>query len=123
MAYKMAGITDPAKEIDFAEVDDRFAFKELQHIEALGLVRGSDLPALISEGYFERDGEKPVNVSGGSLGCGNLLECAGGQKALEVVLQLRKEAGKRQLDDCEIGVAQSWRYLPTNSGAVVIFGV
>jgi len=123
MAYKMAGITDPAKEIDFAEVDDRFAFKELQHIEALGLVRGSDLPALISEGYFERDGEKPVNVSGGSLGCGNLLECTGGQKALEVVLQLRKEAGKRQLDDCEIGVAQSWRYLPTNSGAVVIFGV
>ena len=122
MAYKMAGITDPVREIDFAELDDRFAFKELQHIEALQLVRGFDLPTLISEGYFERDGEKPVNVSGGSLGCGNLLECTGGQKALEVVLQLRKEAGKRQIS-CEVGVAQAWRYLPTSSGAVAVFEV
>ena len=40
--------------------------------------------------------------------------------ALEVVLQLRGEAGARQLEDVEIGLAQSWRGVPTTSGAVAI---
>jgi acetyl-CoA C-acetyltransferase len=123
MAYRLAGITNPAKEIDFAEVDDRFAFKEIQHIEALQLSRKYETGTLIQEGHFARDGELPVNVSGGNLGVGNLLEATGGQKALEIVLQLRGLAGKRQLDDVEVGVAQSWRYIPTASGAVAVFGV
>ena len=122
MAYRMAGIENPSKEIDIAEVDDRFAFKEIQHIVALQLAGKYDVCDLMSEGYFARNGSLPVNVSGGNLGVGNLLEATGGQKALEIVIQLRGEAGRRQLD-CEIGVAQSWRYIPTASGAVVVFGV
>ena len=39
MAYKMAGIKEPRKEISVAEVDDRFSYKELQHLEAIGLAR------------------------------------------------------------------------------------
>ncbi|AGK60209.1 Acetyl-CoA acetyltransferase [Archaeoglobus sulfaticallidus PM70-1] len=123
MAYKLAGITNPAKEIDFAEVDDRFAFKELQHLEALQLSKRYETATLMQEGYFARDGALPVNISGGNLGIGNLLEATGGQKALEVVLQLRGLAGKRQLSDVEVGVAQAWRYIPTASGAVAVFGV
>ncbi len=123
MAYKMADITNPVKEVDFAEVDDRFAFKEMQHIEALQLAGKFKVARLMAEGYFDRDGALPVNVSGGNLGVGNLLEATGGQKALEVVLQLRGEAGKRQLSDVKVGVAQAWRYLPANSGAVAVFGV
>lgn len=123
MAYKLAGITNPAREVHFAEVDDRFAFKELQHIEALQLAKRFETATLLEEGYFDRNGALPVNVSGGNLGIGNLLECTGGQKALEVILQLRGEAGKRQLKDVEIGVAQAWRYLPTASGAVAVFGI
>ncbi len=120
MAYKMAGITNPARQVDIAEVDDRFAFKEVQHIEALKLARSSEIPELVEGGYFERSGELPVNVSGGNLSVGNLLEATGGQKALEVVLQLRGEAGRRQVD-AEVGVAQAWRYIPTASGAVAVF--
>jgi len=123
MAYKMAGITNPAKEVNFAEIDDRFAFKEIQHIEALQLANKFEVGTLLEEGYFDRDGALPINVSGGSLGIGNLLECTGGQKALEVVLHLRGEAGRRQLKDVEVGVAQAWRYIPTASGAVVVFGL
>ncbi|RLI81976.1 thiolase domain-containing protein [Archaeoglobales archaeon] len=122
MAYKLAGITNPAKEIDIAEVDDRFAFKEFQHIEALQLSKRFETGTLMQEGYFAKDGELPVNVSGGSLGIGNLLEATGGQKALEIVLQLRRLAGRRQVD-AETGVAQAWRYIPTASGAVAVFGV
>ena len=120
MAYKMAGITKPAKEIQLAEVDDRFAYKEVQHIEALGLAKKGEVEELMKSGYFDRKGEIPVNVSGGNLSVGNLLEATGGQKALEVVLQLRGEAGRRQVD-AEVGVAMSWRYIPTATGAVAVF--
>ena len=53
---------------------------------------------------------------------GNLLDANGLARALEVVLQLRGNAGSRQLEDISIGLAQSWRGVPTASGAVAIFG-
>lgn len=121
MAYDMADINVPKKQVDFAEIDDRFAFKELQHLEALNLCKKGESGELIDNGSLEAEGETPVNVSGGCLGVGNLIEATGLQKALEVVLQLRGEAGKRQLDDIETGLAQSWRGVPTATGAVAIF--
>lgn len=120
MAYRVAGIKNPRKEIDFAEVDDTFSYKELQHLEALKLCRRGEAGAMVEEGATEREGEFPVNVSGGSLGVGRLGETTGLQKVLEVVLQLRGEAGKRQLSDVKVGLAQSWRGIPANSGAVII---
>ncbi len=121
-AYKMASITYPKKELDFAEVDDKFSYKELQHLEAAQLCPPRTAGRLVSEGYFDGNGAFPVNVSGGSLGCGNLIEASGLQRTLEVVLQLRGEAGSRQLD-CETGIALSWRGVPTTSGACIILGV
>lgn len=121
MAYKMAGIVDPRKEIQVAEIDDRFTFKELQHLEALGLARDGEAKELIEEGSLEIKGTLPINPSGGSLGVGNCLEATGLQKSLEIVTQLRGLAGKRQAEDVEIGLAQSWRGIPSGSGAVAIF--
>ncbi len=120
MAYRQAGVRQPHLMIDFAEVDDTFAYKELQHIEALGLCREGEAGILTEEGATEPDGELPVNVSGGSLGMGHLLEATGLTRALEVVLQLRGEAGARQLEEVEVGLAQSWRGVPTTSGAVAV---
>lgn len=120
MAYRVAGIKNPGQEIDFAEVDDTFSYKELQHLEALKLCRAGEAGLMVEEGATQREAELPVNVSGGSLGVGRLDEATGLQKALEVVLQLRGEAGRRQLADVQVGLAQSWRGLPANSGAVVI---
>ncbi|MBE0430791.1 MAG: acetyl-CoA acetyltransferase [Dehalococcoidia bacterium] len=120
MAYRVAGIGNPRLEIDFAEVDDTFAYKELQHLEALRLCRPGEAGLMVEEGGTLRDSELPVNVSGGSLGVGRLDEATGLQKVLEVVIQLRGEAGSRQLDDVQVGLAQSWRGLPANSGAVAI---
>jgi acetyl-CoA C-acetyltransferase len=68
------------------------------------------------------DGKMPVNVSGGALGMGLPLEASGLYRVIELVLQLRRQAGTRQLPDVRIGLAQSWRGLPTTSGAVVILG-
>jgi acetyl-CoA C-acetyltransferase len=122
MAYRMAGIGNPMLEIDFAEIDDIYAYKELQAMEALGFCRPGEAGELTEAGYTTPDGELPINVSGGSLGCGHLLDATGLARALEVVLQLRGEAGPRQLEDVEVGLAQSWRGVPTTSGAVIILG-
>jgi len=120
MAYSMAGIRNPLDEIDFVEVDDTFSYKELQHLEALGLARIGESGYLLEEGFYNLDGGLPVNVSGGSLGCGYTYDMNGLRSVLEVVLQLRGEAGERQLSDVEVGLAQSWRGLPTASGGVII---
>jgi acetyl-CoA C-acetyltransferase len=120
IAYRQAGITNPLRVIDFVEVDDTYAYKELQSIEALGFCRPGEAGIWTTEGFTAFEGELPVNVSGGSLGMGNLLDATGLSRALEIVLQLRGEAGQRQLEDVEIGLAHSWRGVPTTSGAVVV---
>jgi acetyl-CoA C-acetyltransferase len=120
-AYDRAGIDDPAEDVDLAEVDDRYAFKELQHLEALGLVESENVATLLEDGEFEPDGDVPVNVSGGSIGQGNLFEANGLVRALECVEQLRGEAGERQVGDVYTAVAQSWRGVPSTSAAVAVF--
>jgi acetyl-CoA C-acetyltransferase len=120
MAYQQAGITQANLVIDFAEVDDTYAFKELQHMEALGFCRYGEAGELVESGATQPEGEFPINVSGGSLGMGDLLDANGMARALEVVLQLRGEAGTRQLENVEVGLAQAWRGVPTTSCAVAV---
>lgn len=122
MAYRQAGISQPHLAIDVIEVDDTYAYKELQHLEAINYCRAGEAGMLTEEGFTAPDGELPVNVSGGSLGMGNLLDASGLARALEIVLQLRGEAGPRQLKEAKVGLAQSWRGAPTTSGAVAIMG-
>lgn len=122
MAYRQAGISQPHLAIDVIEVDDTYAYKELQHLEAINYCRAGEAGMLTEEGFTAPDGELPVNVSGGSLGMGDLLDASGLARALEIVLQLRGEAGPRQLKEAKVGLAQSWRGAPTTSGAVAIMG-
>ena len=121
MAYRQSGINNPLEAIDIVELDDTYTYKELQALEALGFCREGEAGILTQEGFTSPDSGLPVNVSGGSLGMGNLLEANGLARALEIVLQLRGEAGTRQVEDISIGLAQSWRGVPSNSGAVLIF--
>lgn len=104
-AFAMAGISQPGKKISLAEVNDLYAYKELQHLEALGL-SGNGLP---------------VNPSGGCIGRGNLFEANGLAQAAECVTQLRGEAGKRQVKLATTALAASWRGVPSSTGAVLIF--
>ena len=123
MAYRMAGIKNPAEEIDLAEVDDTFAYKELQHLESMGFAPSGQSGMLFEEGAFGPGGRLPVNVSGGSLGCGYTYDMSGVRSVLEVVLQLRGTTGERQLSGVKTGLAQSWRGVPTASGGVVVLGI
>jgi acetyl-CoA C-acetyltransferase len=121
MAYRQAGINNPQDVIDFAEVDDTYAYKELQSLEAVGLIYPGESGRLTEAGYTDANGELPVNISGGSLGSGHLLDATGLARALEVVIQLRGQAGPRQIEGVQTGLAQSWRGVPTTSGAVLVF--
>ncbi|MBI1884744.1 MAG: acetyl-CoA acetyltransferase [Chloroflexi bacterium] len=123
MAYRQAGVRDPAAEVDFAEVDDTYSYKELQALEALRLFRPGEAGPATEDSETQRDGEFPVNASGGSLGVGHLLEATGLQKVAEAVLQLRGQAGQRQLEDVTTGIAQSWRGVPTSTAAVAVLSV
>jgi len=121
IAYKQAGITAPAREIQVFEVDDTYAYKELQHLEALRVFATAKKAArATAQGATELGGPTPVNVSGGALGVGNALEATGLYRVAELVWQLRGQAGPRQVKGAKVGLAQSWRGVPTTSGAVVI---
>lgn len=109
MAYKMAGIERPSREIDVAEPYDPFDYKELHHLEGLGLAPRCGAAKLTREGVTQRDGDLPVCPSGGLLGVGNPIAAAGLMKAAEIFWQLRGEAGRRQVKkDAVTGLAQAW---------------
>jgi len=119
-AYRQAGVRSPRRAFDLVEVDDTFAYKELQHLEALGLCRPGEAGWWTAEGATEIGGELPVNPSGGCLGEGHLLEASGLARLLEAVLQLRGEAGPRQVPNARTALVASWRGLPTTTGAVAV---
>lgn len=120
MAYRLAGIEDPKKQIDLAEIDDKFSYKELMHVEALKLSNRYSSHLDLERGEFNRDGSLPVNPGGGFIGIGHGLEAGGLIKLLEATLQLRGEAVGRQVEDVRRCVVQSWRDIPTATGAVVV---
>ncbi|MCG2864955.1 MAG: thiolase domain-containing protein [Vulcanisaeta sp.] len=121
MAYRMAGITNPRKEIDVAEVYDPFDYKELHHMEGLGLAKKCEAPILTREGVTQRDGDLPINPSGGLLGVGNPIAAAGTMKVAEIYWQLAGKAGKRQVKKpVYTGLAHAWGDLMQASTVVVM---
>lgn len=121
MAYAQAGISDPRRVTDFAEVEDRFSFMELLCLEELGIVERGRAHLMLERGEFEVKGSYPVNVSGGSLAMGVTLEATGLARLLEAVLQLRGEAGSHQLrDGPRRAIVASWRGPPTYTSIVAV---
>lgn len=120
MAYRQAGIRSPRQELSFAEIDDTFSYKELQHLEALLIAEEGESERLLRDGTIYPEGEFPVNPSGGSLGMGYLYEATGLLRLYMACLQLREEAGSFQIPRAEKALVQSWRGLPTQSSACVV---
>ncbi len=103
-SFRMAGITDPAREIDVAEIYDAFTYQELMWLEAMGLCEDSRAGILLENGDFDLNGRLPVNPSGGLLS-GHPVIAAGLIRIAEIVKQLRGEAGAYQVKDARRGVA------------------
>jgi len=103
-AYGMAGITDPMKDIDVAEISEEYSYQELLWMEGLGLCGRGEAGKLIDAGVTQMGGQLPVNPSGGVLS-GNPVTVAGMTRVAEVFLQLRGEAGDRQVPGASVALA------------------
>jgi len=122
MAYAMAGITDPANEIRFAEIDDTYAYKELQHLEAARLAPRGGAGRITLAGETGRGGSLPVNPSGGSLGMGYCFDTSALYRTAEATRQIRGEAGRQQVRGATTGLVLSWRGVPTQTGGALVLG-
>jgi acetyl-CoA C-acetyltransferase len=106
-AYRQAGITDPRKQISMAEVHDCFTPTELVLYEDLGFSpRGTAWQDVMS-GFFDLDGGLPVNPDGGLKSFGHPIGASGLRMMYEMWLQLRGEAGDRQIDDPQLGLTHN----------------
>ncbi len=123
MAYKMAGVTEPRKQINIVEPYDPFSYKELHHLEGLLLADKGEAPKITADGVTQRNGNMPVCPSGGLLGVGNPIAAAGLMKVAEIFWQLRGEAGARQVPgQPKMGLAQAWGDL-MQVGTVTVMGI
>ena len=101
-AYEQAGV-DP-KDLDLVELHDCFASAELVHYDNLRLCEPGGAGAFIDRRGPWRDGEIPVNVSGGLIPKGHPIGATGVANIYEVVTHLRGEAGDRQIEGAKVGL-------------------
>ena len=121
MAYEMAGITEPRRQIHLVEPHDPFDYKELHHLEGLLLFEPGQAPEAARDGVLDRDGDLPSCPSGGLMGVGNPIAAAGLMKVAELFWQLRGEAGARQVPGTpERGLAQGWGDLMQVATVIVL---
>ena len=93
----MAGITEPADQVDLFEVHDLTAGVELITYEEIGLAGRGQGTALLRSGATMRDGRHPVNPSGGRIAAGHIAGASAVFSFCEIVDQLLERAGDRQV--------------------------
>lgn len=101
-AYEMAG-RGPA-DIDVAELHDAFTICEILHYEDMGFCPMGEGAAMLARGETALGGRIPVSTSGGLLSRGHPLGATGIAQAVEIVTQLRGEAGARQVEGARTGL-------------------
>ncbi len=106
-AYKQAGIQDAREQISMAEVHDCFTPTELVLMEDLGFSPRGQAWKDTMDGRFDLDGDQPVNPDGGLKSFGHPIGASGLRMMYEMWLQLRGEAGERQIADPKLGLTHN----------------
>ncbi len=106
-AYAMAGIRNPRKELDFAELHDAFTGAEILSYEAFNFCKPGEGGALVEDGVVEMTGDLPVSPSGGLIGCGHAVGATGVMQTGEAALQVQGRAEQRQVKNARVGLVQS----------------
>ena len=104
-AYEISGYGP--EDIDVVQAYDTVAPSELWDIEKLGFCKKGEAPRLLSEGTLDINGKLPVNTDGGLMSRGHPLGATAIGQICEIVLQLREEAGPRQVPGAKIGLAHA----------------
>jgi acetyl-CoA acyltransferase len=118
-AFAEAGIT-PA-DVDVAEVHDSIAFNELLAYEELGLCEAGQGARFALSGASQLAGKVPVNTSGGLESRGHPVAATGLAQVIELVTQIRHEAGERQVAGAGIAVAENaGGFVVDDTAAIVV---
>lgn len=94
-AYEMAGLGP--EDIDLAQLQDTESGAEVMHMSENGFCRDGEQERMLAEGDTEIDGRFPVNTDGGCLANGEPIGASGLRQVYENVIQLRGDAGARQV--------------------------
>ena len=105
-AYKMANITP--KDVDFAEVHDCFTIAEIIDSEDLGFFEKGKGVDGVREGLTKRNGDIPINPSGGLKSKGHPIGATGVGQVVETFEQLMGKAGERTVKDANIGLTHNF---------------
>jgi acetyl-CoA C-acetyltransferase len=104
-ALKIAHIN--IQDVDVIEVHDAFSIVGIISLEDLGFVKKGEGANFVSDGQIEIDGKLPTNTLGGLKGRGHPIGATGVYQIIDLVRQLMGEAGKSQVKNAEIGLAQN----------------
>lgn len=105
--YKQAGISDPRREIDCAEIYVPFSWFEAMWMENLGFAPENEGWKMVYEGATALDGDFPVNMSGGVLSS-NAIGASGMIRYAEAAMQVRGQAGEHQVDGARIALGHAY---------------
>ena len=101
-AYEMSSLGP--EDLDLVQVHDAFPIEELVYYELLGLCADGEGDRLVSEGATKLGGRIPFSTDGGLIGRGHPGGSTGLAQIWETTLQLRGEAGSRQVPDARVGL-------------------
>jgi acetyl-CoA C-acetyltransferase len=104
-AYKMAGVQP--SDIQFAELHDCFTIAEILAIEDLGFVKKGEGGPYSLAGCTSLNGPRPINTSGGLKSKGHPVGATGVGQICDITIQIRGEAGERQVKRNTLGLAQN----------------
>ena len=117
-AYEIAGYGP--EDIDVVQAYDTMTPSELWDIEKLGFCKKGEAPKLLREGAFDINGKLPVNTDGGIMSRGHPLGATAAAQLCEIVMQLRGQAGPRQIPgEPKIGLAHAMGAGP-NSAVTIL---
>lgn len=106
-AYRMAGVTDPPRQLQVAECHDCFTITEIVNYEDLGLAGPGEGWKLATSGATRLGGELPVNTSGGLKSCGHPIGSSGIRMVANIHDQLLGRAGRMQVPGARMGLAHN----------------
>jgi acetyl-CoA C-acetyltransferase len=104
--YKKAGITNPRRQFDVAELQEPYTCFELSYYEGLGLCPPGQAAELIASGATDMDGDIPCNPSGGCMGA-NPIGATALIRLAEAALQVTDKAGEHQVPGARTGLVQA----------------
>jgi acetyl-CoA C-acetyltransferase len=105
--YRQAGISDPRREIDVAEIYVPFSWFEPMWMENLGFAPIGEGWKMTVEGATAFDGDLPVNPSGGVLST-NPIGASGMLRFAEAAMQVRGQAGEHQVEGARVALGHAY---------------